>query len=152
MPSARKHACRRAHLRNCRYTKRALTWGNDIGRLLLRLVLGGTILLHGIHKLIAGVGGISAMLSKAGLPGFLAFGVYVGEVVAPLLVILGFYSRVGAWIIVINMLFAIGLVHMGQIAALNNQGGWAIELQAMFLVTAAALGLMGPGRFAVNAR
>jgi len=125
---------------------------NDLGRLILRLVLGIAVLLHGIGKLTGGVGGIAKALSAAGLPTFLAYGVYVGEVIAPILVLLGFYARIGAWLIVINMLFAIGLVHMHQITALNAQGGWAIELQAMFLFTAASIGLMGPGRFAINSR
>ena len=50
------------------------------------------------------------------------------------------------------MLFAIGLVHRAEVFALNNQGGWAIELQAMFLFTAVALALMGPGRYSLNAK
>lgn len=125
---------------------------NDIGRLILRLVLGVCVLLHGIAKLLHGVSGISGMLAGAGLPGFLAYGVYVGEVIAPILVILGFYSRIGAWVIVINMLFALGLVHMGEVLSLGRSGGWAIELQAMFLFTAVALALLGPGRYAINSR
>lgn len=125
---------------------------NDVGKLILRLALGVCILLHGIAKLTGGVSGIAGMLAGSGLPGFLAYGVYVGEVIAPLMVIAGFYSRIGAWIIVINMLFALGLAHMGEIMALNGQGGWAIELQAMFLFTAVAVALLGPGRYAVNAR
>ncbi len=125
---------------------------NDIGRLILRLVLGVTVLLHGIAKLIGGVGGLSDLLGSVGLPGFFAYGVYIGEVLAPILVISGFYSRIGAWLIVVNMLFALGLVHMGEIAALNKQGGWAIELQAMFLFSAVAIALLGPGRFAINSK
>jgi Predicted membrane protein len=125
---------------------------NDIGRLILRLVLGVCVLLHGIAKLLHGVSGISGMLAGAGLPGFLAYGVYVGEVIGPILVILGFYSRIGAWVIVINMLFALGLVHMGEVLSLGRSGGWAIELQAMFLFTAVALALLGPGRYAINSR
>jgi len=125
---------------------------NDVGKLILRLALGVCVLLHGIAKLTGGVSGIAGMLVGSGLPGFLAYGVYVGEVIAPLMVIAGFYSRIGAWIIVINMLFALGLAHMSQIMALNGQGGWAIELQAMFLFTAVAVALLGPGRYAVNAR
>src|SRR5690606_34626863 len=92
----------------------SLLMGNDVGKLVLRLVLGFTVLLHGIGKLTGGVGGIAGMLGGAGLPGFLAYGVYLGEVVAPILVIIGFYSRVGAWVIVINMLFAIGLAHTAE--------------------------------------
>lgn len=125
---------------------------NDVGRLILRLVLGIAILLHGVAKLTGGIGGVSGMLNNAGLPGFLAYGVYIGEVIAPILVILGFYSRIGAWIIVINMLFALGLAHMGELGSLNSSGGWAIELQAMFLFTAVAIALLGPGRFAINHR
>ena len=125
---------------------------NDVGKLILRLVLGVCILLHGIAKLTGGVSGIAGMLAGSGLPGFLAYGVYVGEVIAPLMLIAGFYSRIGAWIVVINMVFAIGLAHMGQVMSLNGQGGWAIELQAMFLFTAVSVALLGPGRYAVNAR
>jgi putative oxidoreductase len=126
--------------------------GNDVGRLILRVSLGFSMLLHGISKLTGGVAGIAGMLSGTGLPGFIAYGAYVGEVIAPILVILGFYSRVGAWLIVINMLFALGLAHLGDIFALTPQGGWAIELQAMFLFTAVAVALIGPGRFAINAK
>jgi putative oxidoreductase len=125
---------------------------NDIGRLVLRLVLGICILLHGIAKLTGGVGGISGMLASKGLPGVLAYGAYVGEVIAPLLIILGFYSRIGAWLVVVNMLFALLLAHMGEIASLNAQGGWAIELQAMFLFSAVAVALIGPGKFAINGK
>jgi putative oxidoreductase len=125
---------------------------NDVGRLVLRLVLGICVLLHGIAKLKGGVGGIAGMLGGSGLPAFLAYGVYIGEVIAPILVILGLYSRIGAWIIVVNMLFAIGLAHTGELFALNQSGGWGIELQAMFLFSAVAVALIGPGRFAINAK
>src|SRR5688500_6245363 len=125
---------------------------NDVGKLILRLALGICVLLHGIAKLTGGVSGISGMLSGAGLPGVLAYGVYVGEVIAPLLVILGFYSRIGAWIIVINMIFALGLAHMSELFSLSSSGGWAIELQVMFLFSAVAIALIGPGRFALNAK
>jgi putative oxidoreductase len=125
---------------------------NDVGRLILRLVLGVLVLLHGIHKLRHGVDGIGGMLAGAGLPTVLAYGAYIGEVIAPILVIIGFYSRIAAWVIAINMLFAFGLAHMGEIASLNPMGGWAPELQGMFLGTAIVIALIGPGRFAINPR
>lgn len=124
----------------------------DLGRLLLRLGLGGCVLLHGIAKLIGGIDGLSQLVTSHGLPAFLAYGVYVGEVVAPVLVILGFYSRIGALLIAVNMLFAVGLAHLGDLFKLANTGGWALELQGMYLVTAIALALMGPGRFGINER
>ena len=89
----------------------------SIGKLILRVALGGMILMHGIAKLTGGIDFITGSVTAAGLPAFLAYGVYVGEVLAPLLVITGFYSRIGAAIIAINMLFALGLVHGAELFA-----------------------------------
>ena len=124
----------------------------NIGKLILRLSLGGLILMHGISKLTGGIGFISDTVTGAGLPAFLAYGVYVGEVLAPLLLIAGFYSRIGAGLIAVNMLFAIGLVHGAEFFTLNQTGGWALELQGMFLFTAIALVLIGPGQYRINDR
>jgi len=125
---------------------------DDAGKLILRLTLGILILLHGIAKISGGVAGVEKMLASAGLPSVLAFGVYVGEVLAPLLVILGLYARVGAAIIVVNMLFAILLAHRADLFLLTRTGAWALELQGFFLFTALALAFMGPGRFGINRR
>lgn len=123
---------------------------DDLGKLILRLALGILILLHGIAKVNAGVGGIASMLSNHGLPGVLAYLVLVGEVVAPVLVIAGLFCRIGALIIAINMVVAILLVHMGQLTNMTQTGGWALELQGMFLFSALALACMGAGRFSVG--
>jgi putative oxidoreductase len=122
----------------------------DIGKLVLRVALGGMILFHGVAKLTGGIDFITTTVSGAGLPAFFAYAVYIGEVVAPLLLIAGLFSRVGAAIIAVNMLFAIGLVHGAEFFTRNQTGGWSIELQAMFLFTAVALALVGPGRYAIN--
>lgn len=125
---------------------------DDIAKLILRLTLGVLILLHGIAKLLHGIGPIEGMVTGLGLPGFFAYGVYVGEVLAPLLLIVGFYARIGAALIAINMVVAILLVHTGELTILTQTGGWALELQGMFLFTAVALALLGPGRIGVNQR
>jgi len=122
----------------------------DTGRLILRLALGVLILLHGIAKLMGGVAGIVGMVEKAGLPGAVGYLVYIGEVLAPLLLIVGFWTRAAATIIAINMLFAIGLAHTSQLFELSKTGGWAIELQAMYLFTAIAIALLGAGRYSVG--
>jgi len=110
------------------------------------------VLLHGIAKLQHGIGGIERMVAANGLPSFVAYGVYVGEVIAPLLLLAGWYARVGAALIAVNMLFAIGLAHRGELLALGGQGGWALEAQGLMLATALALALLGPGRFGLNGR
>ncbi len=124
----------------------------DIGKLILRITLGVLVFLHGISKLEGGLDGIFKLVETQGFPGFFAYGVIIGEVIAPLLVITGFFSRIGGIVICINMLFALYLVHQGDIGRLNEQGGWAIELQLMYLFGAAAVALLGPGKWAFNQR
>ena len=121
-----------------------------LGKLILRLVVGGCVLLHGIAKLKGGVGGITGMVASAGLPAELGYAVYLGEVVGPLLVILGFYTRAGALLIAVNMLVALFLVHRAELLALGPQGGWAIETQALMLFGAIAVMLLGPGKPSIN--
>ncbi|MDX1800292.1 MAG: DoxX family protein [Marinobacter sp.] len=123
---------------------------SDLGKLILRLCVGGLILFHGISKLIHGIGFIENMIASHGLPGFLAYGVYVGEVVAPLMLIVGYQTRIGALLIVINMLVAIAMVHMGQLLSLGEHGGWALELQGFYLFGALAVVFLGPGRYKLN--
>lgn len=124
----------------------------DLGKLVLRLSLGLLVLLHGVAKITGGIGFITQVVQGAGLPGFFAYGVYIGEVVAPVLVILGLHARIGAAVIALNMLVAIFLVHTAELFALNQTGGWALELQGMFLFGAIAIALLGPGRFSVNGK
>ncbi|MHB0853251.1 DoxX family protein [Stutzerimonas nitrititolerans] len=123
---------------------------DDMGKLVLRLSVGMLMLLHGIYKLQNGVGGIAGMLGSQGLPGFLAYGVYLGEVVGPVLVIIGLYTRVGAVLIIGNMLVALALAHGQELFSLGSMGGWALELQGMFLFGAVAIALLGAGKFSVG--
>ncbi|MEX0607305.1 MAG: DoxX family protein [Halofilum sp. (in: g-proteobacteria)] len=122
------------------------------GKLVLRLTLGLLVLLHGLAKLTGGIGGIEGMLSGIGLPAVFAYGVFLGEVLGPLLLMLGLYARIGAVLIAINMVAAILLAHGDELFMLTANGGWALELQGMFLFTAIALALTGPGRLSLNQR
>ena len=129
-----------------------MTNNDDLGKLILRLTLGILLLLHGINKVFNGVGGAEGMLASHGLPAFVAYGAYVGEVLAPILLILGVYTRVGGVLVVINMLFAIFLAHMGQLGSFTKTGGWALELQGFFLLTGLAIAFLGAGRFSVGGK
>jgi putative oxidoreductase len=119
----------------------------DLGKLIVRLTLGGLLLFHGIAKLFHGVGFIEGQLASHGIPAFFAWGVLIGELLAPLMVILGYQTRIGALLIVFNMLVAIALVHSHQLMVLGNNGGWALELQGFFLFIAVAVIFLGPGRY-----
>jgi putative oxidoreductase len=130
---------------NVRYHAR-----EDQGKLVLRIVLAVLILFHGVSKLVGGVGPIAGMLQKAGLPGAIAYLVYIGEVVAPLMILFGVFTRAAALVVVINMVVALLLVHTAQFFTLNQQGGWALELQGMYLGGAIALALLGAGRYSLG--
>lgn len=114
------------------------------GLALLRWTLGILLLLHGIAKITGGVGHIEGMLAKVGLPTLIAYGAYIGEVVAPILLLINRLVVPAALIIVVQMLFAVGLAHMGQLFQLTKTGGWALELQAFFLLTAVVVALTAP--------
>jgi putative oxidoreductase len=130
-------------------TARALVL-DDLGKLLLRVSLGAMLMLHGIAKLGGGVDGIAGMLQQRGLPGELAYAVFIGELLAPLLMILGLWTRPAALLAAINMGVAIALAHAGDVFKLGEQGGWAIELQGLFLFGALTVMLLGGGRFSAG--
>ena len=123
---------------------------DNLGKLVLRVTLGALLLLHGIAKITKGVSGIEGMVQSAGLPAFVAYGVYVGELLAPVMLILGLYARAAAATVLVNMVVAVYLVHQGDLLKLTAQGGWALELQAFYFFTALAVLLFGPGRFSVT--
>ncbi len=132
-------------------TETTVHWKEDVGLFLLRLALGGILLFHGIFKLTHGVEWIKQPLGTLGLPGFLAYGTYVAEVVAPLLLMLGLWARIAALVVAFDMLMAIALVLRPRIFTINEMGGgWAIELEALILVVALALCLTGPGRYVIG--
>ena len=103
---------------------------------LLRTTLALLMLFHGWAKIRHGIGGIELMVEARGAPGWLAYAVYLGEVVAPLLLLVWLWVVPAALVIAINMLVAFFLVHTKQVLMLQNSGGWALELQAFFFVTA----------------
>ncbi len=122
------------------------------GKLVIRLTVGVLMLFHGVGKLLdpGKLDFIGSKLAGAGLPEIIAWGAYVGEIIAPVMIIIGVLTRLGAGLIVITMLFAVGLVHMGDIFALTDFGGWRLELQGFYLFGALAIMLLGSGRYAVK--
>lgn len=122
----------------------------DFSMLLLRLSVGGLMLLHGLAKLQHGHDVIAQMLAGAGLPTFLQYGVPVGEVIAPIFVMLGLFTMPSALIIAFTMIFSIFLAFGDRLFTLNQTGGWIVELNVLFLVGALVIALLGAGRFALG--
>jgi putative oxidoreductase len=118
----------------------------DISKFLLRLAVGGLMIFHGISKVIHGIDWMGPVVTGAGLPEFIKYGVYLGEIVGPLLLISGYRARIGALLVAVDMLFALTLVHRHQIFTLSQGGAWAIELPAFYLLASLAAFFAGPGR------
>jgi len=125
---------------------------DDFAKLILRLTLGILMLFHGVAKLMhpESLTFIQNSLANVGVPSLLAYGVYIGEIIAPLMIIFGLFARWGGLIIVLNMIVAIVLVHMGDFLALTQHGGWRLELQAFYLFCGLCVFLLGSGKFAVK--
>lgn len=122
----------------------------DVGKLLIRLSVGGLMLIHGLTKIIYGNEQVSEIVTKVGLPNFFSFGVFVGEVLGPILLIIGYKARLGAFFVALNMMIAILLVHAGQLNEISPTGGWMIELNALYLLGAIAVIFLGSGRLAIS--
>lgn len=123
---------------------------DDLGKLILRAVLAVLLLFHGFSKIGGGVGFIEGMLVEAGLPAAFAYLVYVGEVLAPLLILVGVFTRFAAAVVAINMVVALLLVHTAEFFTMSKTGGWALELQGMYLGSAIALVFLGAGRYSTG--
>jgi putative oxidoreductase len=122
----------------------------DVGRLLLRLTVAGLLLLHGLYKLRHGLAGVEGLVVAHGLPRFVAFGAVVGEVLAPLCMIVGLWSRVAAGVVAFNMVVAVWLGHAGDVLHLGKTGGYALELHLLYIVGAISCALLGSGRYAAR--
>lgn len=122
---------------------------NDLGLLILRLSVGLLMLPHGIAKLIGGVSAIEGMVVAKGLPSVLTYGVYIGEVIMPLLLIIGYRTRLTALAFALN---CIAIIWFGgyDIFSLNAYGGWSAELPGLFLFGALALFFTGGGKYSIS--
>ena len=124
---------------------------DDLGKLFLRLGVGGLLLLHGLYKVQNGIGFVIDSMVRNGLPSFFAYGVYVGEVVAPILVIAGLLTRPAGLIIALDLLGAIFLGRRADIATIAPGGAWSIEAEMLFLSGGLAIACLGAGRFGLGA-
>lgn len=122
---------------------------DNIGKLILRFMLGGMMLFHGIDKALHGIGFIKGLVTGQGLPEVLAYGVYVGEILAPLFLILGWKSRFWAGVVAVNMSVAIYLTHFKGLFSLGAHGAWGMEVPMFYLLSALVVILFGSGKYAI---
>lgn len=122
----------------------------DLGLLILRITFAVLTLMHGWFHLTTGVEAVRGMLASMGLPEVLAYGVLIGELVAPLLILVGYYTRWASAVAVINFITTIAIAHTAEIFKLTPYGGSAIELNLLYMVIPLALIFTGAGKYAIN--
>jgi putative oxidoreductase len=124
----------------------------DIGKLILRFSIASLMLFHGFTKLFNGIDGIKFLVTKAGLPEFVAYGVYMGEIVFPILIIFGLFTRISSLFFALTMVFAIFLAHSSELFVLGETGGLVIELPLLYLLASISLMFIGAGKYSLDAR
>jgi len=121
----------------------------DIGKLILRLTTAGLLLFHGTAKIIHGVSFIGGALASHGVPAFIAYLVYAGEVIAPIFIIAGLWTRIASLVVMVNMIVAISLEAYRNTFVIRPTGAWGLEAEAFFLLTALVIFLIGGGRYSI---
>lgn len=125
---------------------RALGRFASFGPLIIRVVLGGLFILHGVDKFRDGISGVEEFFASNGVPAasLTAPVTAVLEIVLGAALILGLFTRVAAAVM--------ALVLVGAIVWVKADGGilGSSELDLAYISGLAALVLLGPGRLSVD--
>lgn len=114
------------------------------GLLLLRLVLGLSFAMHGYVKFSGGIENTSNWFNNIGLPGILAYGVALLEVMGGLALMAGLATRLLSSGYIIVMLVAIIKVKLVS----GFIGGYELELT--FLTISLTLLISGGGHYSID--
>ena len=123
----------------------------DLGILFARLGLGICLFMHGFAKILHGIDGVKGILAKAGLPEIMAYGSYVGEVIAPIMIILGIFSRIGALLVICTSLTIMYAYHgLRNLLELTNVGGFKAEILYLYIALSLCIIFNGSGKYAIR--
>ncbi|WP_417856802.1 DoxX family protein [Xanthomarina gelatinilytica] len=121
------------------------------GLLLLRVSIAFTMLIYGISKLTFGIDYIKDLVSQYGLPTLISYGVFIGEIIAPILIIIGFRTKLAGLVFAVNCFVAILMDRLPDVLSLNEHGGWAIGLIFIYMMFGIAMFFTGGGKYALSA-
>ena len=123
----------------------------DLGILFARLGLGVCLFMHSFAKILHGIGDVKSILTKAGLPEVMAYGSYVGEVIAPIMIILGIFSRIGA-LLIIGTSLTIMYVYcgLGNLPKLISIGDFKAEILYLYIALSLCIIFSGSGKYAIR--
>ncbi|AFL81809.1 putative membrane protein [Aequorivita sublithincola DSM 14238] len=120
------------------------TSSHNLGLLLLRIGFGGMMLTHGIPKLLKLLSGDLSFGDPIGIGATASLIlVNMGEVLFPILVIVGFKTRLTSIPVIITMAVAAFIVHAAD--PLGTK-----EKAILFLVGFLAIAFLGPGKYSVD--
>jgi putative oxidoreductase len=119
---------------------------NEMGALLLRVVLGITFFVHGVSKLQGGLENTAGWFSSIGIPGILAYVVTGIELIGGIALIVGLGTRIVSALMALIMLGAIVKVKMGT----GFLGGY--ELDLVLMVIAIYLAMNGSSMISVDSK
>lgn len=123
----------------------------DIGLLLTRVLLGVVLIAHGWEKFFTnGIAGTAEFFDSMGIPAAQAAATFAGlvELVGGILLIIGLLTPIVSVLVAVVMIGAYFFVHMGN-GIYVGDNGW--ELVAVIGLAAVVFGLVGPGRYSIDA-
>lgn len=127
-----------------------MKWTRDLAVLVARVAIGAVLVAHGAQKFFTfGISGTIDSFAGMGIPVPQAAAVFaaVVELVGGAALILGAATPVAGLLVMLNMLGALLLVHLGN-GVFVDQGGF--ELVAALGAGALVLAVTGPGAFSVD--
>jgi putative oxidoreductase len=121
------------------------------GALIVRLALGMMWLSHaGLKWFVFTIPGFAGWLDSQGLPGFMAWPVFLLEALGGVCILLGFYGRQVSLLLLPILLVATSTHIPNGWVFTSAGGGW--EYPVFLIAASIAYGLMGDGAFALRAR
>ena len=118
--------------------------------LLLRVSLGALFLAHaGLKLFVFTPAGTERFFASLGLPGWVGLVVIAAEIIGGVALIVGFYARVAALLMIPDLLGAIALVHIHNGFFFTAKGG-GYEYPLFWAVALAVVALVGDGAWALR--
>ena len=121
-------------------------WVRDLSWPIVRLVVGGTILVGGIRKLMEGTfaGFAANSMARRGIDPSIAYYVYFNETIGAICMMFGLFTRFVAALLAIEFAIVTYVVLPNGYAVINPGGGWAYTFMLGVLFFAIALRGGGP--------
>ncbi|MDP9800740.1 putative oxidoreductase [Arcanobacterium wilhelmae] len=125
----------------------------DTALLILR-VLSLALIFHGVHKAM----GFSAFVEKAMVPNpigglaptFFTVLVVAGQILLPLALLIGLFSRISGGLLALLFTFIIFAVNIPSQGLIGKQGGLSFESSLFYFIIGLTIFLSGPGKYSVD--